>query len=159
MSKNAAIGLSILAALLCLAMPVPAEESPDAYVEYTRARIRKAEAARAEKVRERKTRLEQLEEARQAFTQPNRDGSSERPDPEAWNAAILAVYDADGDGEMSHAELELLRRDRMEELRSKRPPEGESRRKRRLAEENKTRAAAAEGRKPSGTTETKEEEK
>ena len=42
MSKNAAIGLSILAALLCLAMPVPAEEPPDAYVEYTRARIRKA---------------------------------------------------------------------------------------------------------------------
>ena len=159
MSKNAAIGLSILVALLCLATPVPADEAPDAYVEYTRARIQKAEAARAEKVRERKTRLEQLEEARQAFTQPNRDGSSERPDPEAWNAAILAVYDADGDGKISHVELELFQRDRMEELRSKQPPEGESRRKRRLAEENKAKAAADEDRKPTENAETTEEEK
>ena len=159
MSKNAAIGLSILVALLCLATPVPADEAPDAYVEYTRVRIQKAEAARAEKVRERKTRLEQLEEARQAFTQPNRDGSSERPDPEAWNAAILAVYDADGDGKISHVELELFQRDRMEELRSKQPPEGESRRKRRLAEENKAKAAADEDRKPTENAETTEEEK
>ncbi len=157
MSRNAAIGLSILAALLCLAAPAPAEESPDAYVEYTRARIRKAEAARAEKDAARQERLERLEEARQAFTQPNRDGSSERPDPEAWNAAILAVYDADGDGKISHVELELFQRDRMEELRSKRPPEGESQRRRRLAEEN--RAKAAESQKSADTTETTEVEK
>ena len=158
MSRNAAIGLSILAALLCLAMPTPAEESPDAYVEYTRARIQKAEAARAEKDAARQERLERLEEARQAFTQPNRDGSSERPDPEAWNAAVLAVYDVDGDGKISHAELELLQRDRMEELRSKRPPEGESQRRRRLAEENRAKAAAAEGQEPAETTETTEED-
>ncbi len=157
MSRNAAIVLSILAALLCLAAPAPAEESPDAYVEYTRARIRKAEAARAEKDAARQERLERLEEARQAFTQPNRDGSSERPDPEAWNAAILAVYDADGDGKISHVELELFQRDRMEELRSKRPPEGESQRRRRLAEEN--RAKAAESQKSADTTETTEVEK
>lgn len=153
MSKNAAIGLSILAALLCLAAPVPADEAPDAYVEYTRARIRKAEAARAERDAARRERLERLEEARQAFAQPNRDGNPGQPDPAAWNAAVLAVYDADGDGKISHAELELLRQDRMEELRAKQPPEGESQRKRRLAEENRARAAAAESQKPTKTTE------
>ena len=64
MRSHAAIAqcLSILAALLCLAAPAPAEESPDAYVEYTRARIQKAEAARQEKDAARQERLERLED-------------------------------------------------------------------------------------------------
>ena len=150
MPKNAAFGLSILAVLLCMATLVPADEAPDAYVEYTRARIRKAEEARDKERAAREERLARLEEARQAFTQPNRDGNQGKPDPAAWNAAVLAVYDADGDGKISRAELELFRQDRMEELHAKRPPEGESHRKRCLAEENRARTAAAE---PKETTE------
>ena len=103
--------LALLPLLACL-NPLAADEpaSGDAYAAFVRESTSGAKDAASE-------RLRRVDEARAAFMGGGQAPDGAAPGHEAsravTEAALLAVYDANGDGRLDDAERSLLRRDRI----------------------------------------------